>query len=137
MGISQKKPPDQVRRRNTKLVSMLPPEGREGPIPDWPLETQLPGEKERWALVWAMPQAVIWEAWHLEVEVAQWVRVMVRSEKPGAPITLLGEARRFAAEMGATPVGAARLQWILGDTVPRRDPEAERETYLRAVGADE
>lgn len=129
-----KKAPDQVRRRNTTLVTNLPPEGRTEPAPPWPLEgTPTAHEKRRWAQLWTMPQAVIWDQWHLERIVARYVRVATRAEEPDAGTVTLAEARRLEIELGMTPKAILSLQWTLADPKPDLAPVLSLDDQLRVA----
>ena len=129
--MAQKKPPDQVRRRNTTLITNLPPDGRKGAPPKWPLSKPTAGETKRWQELWKMPQAEIWERWHLERVVARYVRVAEYAEMRNAPATVLAEARRFEVELGMTPKAIMSLQWTLGETKSETKPKAVQDQLAK------
>ena len=95
------------------VLTALPAEGYDGPVPDWPLE---PGasrvEKAYWERAWRTPQACIWAkqewAW-LIPDVARWVRVSVRCDDPEAPATLLARMPSLEDKIGMTAAGLARF----------------------------
>jgi hypothetical protein len=59
----------------------LPPEGRAGDPPPWPIMEATPAELSRWRELWASPQAVGWEATAVELPyVARYVRLSLLVE---------------------------------------------------------
>ena len=59
--------PSRFTRRNGPRGDFrkLPAGGRTGSPPAFPLEDQTPAEVDRWASLWALPQAVMWEELHI------------------------------------------------------------------------
>jgi hypothetical protein len=58
------------RERDAGEWKVLPGEGREGAIPEWPLEEQTVREGVLWGRLWRKPQALMWERYGQEYEVA-------------------------------------------------------------------
>ena len=88
----------------------LPAEGRKGPAPKWPLSKQVATEKQIWAELWALPQAVAWERLGWTRAVARYVRAMVLAESTFQS-TLLGEVRQLEDRLGLSPMSMLRLRW--------------------------
>lgn len=79
--------PDALRReRESGQWLILPAEGRNGPVPEWPLDGQTEREVTLWAQMWGKPQALLWERNGQEFEVATFVRRFAEAEQPGSPI---------------------------------------------------
>lgn len=132
--MAQKKRPDQVRRRNTKLITTLPAGGRGGQAPAWPLGKATADERRHWNDLWKKPQAVIWEQWHAEDVVAQYVQIVVRCEQPDPPVMLLSERRQMQMQLGLLPGALFRLQWTLTDDTPSLQDVTDLDAYREAVG---
>lgn len=96
----------------------LPPAGRPGPPPGWPLPAgkRAARESELWAQLWAKPQAVEWERLGLELEVALYVRRFAEAEEPDAPATLTDKVRQLGEGLGITIPGMLRNRWRIADT---------------------
>lgn len=103
----------------------LPPEGRQGEPPEFPLPRRTKREFELWADLWGKPQAVAWESIGCELVVGRYVRVLVAAEKRGAPGYLLAEARRLEDKLGLNSEAMARLRWTIDGPA---DAEAEEES---------
>lgn len=134
-------PKDNPRRRNARVGPIdLPAKGRTGRTPAWPL----PGpadrdEKAAWVQLWKSPQAHAWEQLGWTRTVARYCRVMVASERPGAPASLLGQVTAMEDRLGLTPKAMRLLLWrIAPDEVAekrgeRRQASAPAAPRLRAV----
>lgn len=115
--------PDAIRRDRpsdqagwTKL-----PARREGPVPPWPLVDSITRrEQEIWDGLWALPQALMWEASNQHHEVAVYARTAARAEALNAPSTLLTLYRQQREELGLSQSGLARRRWrlVAADTAP-------------------
>src|SRR5262249_35851420 len=103
--------PDAIRRNARVGPLSLPASGRPGEPPVWPFPEQTDAEKAAWPQLWATPQAVAWEQLGWTRTVARYCRLMVDSELPGAPVTLLGEVRQLEDRLGLTPMSMRRLMW--------------------------
>ena len=117
--------------RRGYVLTALPAEGYDGPVPDWPLSTASPRELEVWEQHWRTPQACAWslpsEAWRVP-KVAMHVRMAVRCEDPEAPASLLGQLHRFADQIGMTTAGLAEMGWkVAVDAVAEKRAAAKHE----------
>jgi hypothetical protein len=92
----------------------LPADGRDGPLPHFPLSNPTDREWEVWEQLWATPQAVAWEADHLVWEAAAYVRVLVRAEGPRSSALLWTTVRQMSESLGLTASGLARNRWKIG-----------------------
>lgn len=93
----------------------LPADGRDGPMPAFPLITPSDREYELWERMWELPQAVAWEAYHLEFELASYVRVLARAELPRSSAMLWAQAKQMAESLGLTASGMQRNRWHVAD----------------------
>jgi hypothetical protein len=101
--------------RSEGAWTVLPAGGRSGPVPLFPL-LPIPGESARtarelaaWAKVWATPQAVMWERSGWFVEVAAYVRMLVKAEQ--GDLRALGEMRQWSDRLGLNPAAMLRNRW--------------------------
>ena len=135
-------PKENPRRRNARVGPIdLPAKGRTGRTPAWPL----PGPADRderaaWVQLWKTPQAHAWEQLGWTRTVARYCRVMVASERPGAPSSLLAQVTAMEDRLGLTPKAMRLLLWrIAPDEVAERreektsTPSPSRARRLRAV----
>jgi hypothetical protein len=99
------------RERDAGEWKVLPAEGREGATPDWPLTEQSDREAELWERLWRMPQAIMWERYGQEFEVALYVRRLGEAEEPGSSVTLSTLVRQFADSLGLTTPGMRANRW--------------------------
>jgi hypothetical protein len=85
------------RARDGKEWTHLPKAGRLDPAPEWPddVPEPTPAELLRWRTLWAMPQALVWEADRVFDQVAMYVRVYVEAMQPNA----LGGTRTLAKQL--------------------------------------
>ena len=113
--MASKKRPDQVRRRNTQVINVLPAGGRKGQAPAWPLGKATPAERKLWNDLWSRPQAVVWEQWYAMDVVAQYVKIALRAQKAGAPVGILAERRQMQMQLGLLPGAVFKLQWTLAE----------------------
>lgn len=119
------KPADQVRRRNAPAANTvkLPPEGRQGPAPKWPISCAPPGI---WAELWGTPQAAAWERLGWTRVVARYVQILVWCERSDdVQAWMLSEARQLEDRLGLTPMSMLKLRWeVASDEVAgkRADP---------------
>lgn len=72
----------------------LPAGGRVGAQPPWPLPDESGRELELWAVYWAKPQAILWEANGQQHEVALHVRRLAEAEMHGAAVSLVNLVRQ-------------------------------------------
>lgn len=123
----------------------LPAEGRTTPTPPWPLgvlvveptdDTEelerreetvrdvLERERDVWAELWRLPQAVVWERNGWTHEVAVYTRLLVAGEST-ANVKQLAEARMWSDRLGLNPAAMLRNRWrISEDELAARRSEA-------------
>lgn len=106
------------RERDSGEWTTLPAEGRKGRTPKWPLIEPSDRELELWRREWRRPQAIMWQRLGLEVEVALYVRRLVRAEVPGASVNLGTLVRQMQEALGLSLPGLHRNRWrIAADEV--------------------
>lgn len=93
----------------------LPPAGRDGPTPAWPLGKATKFELETWAVEWTRPQAVMWERRGWEIQVALYVRTLRVAASPKASSATTTNLLRQMVNLGLTDDGLARLHWVIDD----------------------
>jgi hypothetical protein len=100
----------------------LPPEGRAGEAPEWPLPGEAP---DTWGELWSTPQAAAWERMGWTRVVARYVHILSLCEDPESmTAALLGEARQMEDRLGLTPMSMLRLRWeIAPDEVAEKRTE--------------
>lgn len=104
--------PNALRReRDAGEWSVLPAEGRDGPIPEWPLTEETVREWELWERLWRMPQAFMWERYGQGLEVALYVRRLGEAEKLDAGVSLGTLVRQMADSLGLTTPGMRANRW--------------------------
>ncbi|WP_455712601.1 phage terminase small subunit [Streptomyces griseofuscus] len=104
--------PTALRRdRDAGEWTVLPAEGRQGATPDWPLTDQTGREADLWERLWEMPQALMWERYGQELEVALYVRRMAEAEKPDAFVGLSTLVRQMSDSLGLTTPGMRANRW--------------------------
>lgn len=104
--------PNALRReRDAGEWTILPTEGRVGATPEWPLEGQSEREGELWDRLWRMPQALMWDRYSQELEVALYVRRLVEAEQPEAKVTVGTLVRQMADSLGLTTPGMRANRW--------------------------
>jgi hypothetical protein len=129
MGPAPKHPDDRARQNADPMGPLLklPPEGYQGPIPDWP-ESILRDPLEDdllWGELWRTPQAAAWVRMGAGVfrVVARYVVLMRRPEAK-----LLPELRQLEDRLGLNPLAMLRLRWDVA-----RDEVEHRRTRPRPV----
>lgn len=134
MPPAPKHPSQRVRRNKDLPMNQLPGDGRKGRTPVWPLSAAGAAEAKAWKAAWKLPQAVVWEAQHLERLVARWVRVALEAEEPGATASLLGQALKLEERLLLTPYHLKQARY---EIEPVEAKQGERTTSnvrrLRAV----
>lgn len=108
-------------------LTTLPAEGRQGPVPAWPLVSPAERELEKWGQLWSMPQAVMWEAMAQYDEVAMYVRCFVEAERVDGRIDVKKLVRQYADSLGLSTQGMLRNRWKVApaaevDQVPAVGP---------------
>lgn len=123
----------------------LPSAGRDGALPAWPLISPSDREMDLWERLWESPQAVMWEALHLDFEVASYVRLLARAESPRSSAIIWGQVKQVAESLGLSASGMARNKWTVADaaddsgqftTLAAVSPVADLAARLRAVSGD-
>lgn len=99
-------------------VVALPADGYDGPLPDWPLNTD-PSDAEMslWKTLWRTPQAAAWAKSGYTRVVARYVLVTILAEDPSNPsAALLSEVRQLEDRLGLSPMSMKRLMWEIDDS---------------------
>lgn len=91
----------------------LPAEGRDGPLPAWPLISPSDREMELWERLWETPQAIMWERLAQDFEVASYVRLLARAESPRSSAIIWGQVKQLAESLGLSVSGMARNRWTV------------------------
>lgn len=91
----------------------LPAEGRDGPLPPFPLDRPTAREMELWERLWETPQATMWEQLHQDFEAASYVRLLVRAESPRSSAIVWGQVKQFAESLGLSVSGMQRNRWVV------------------------
>ena len=99
------------------------PVGRTAPAPDWPLTRPTRRELVLWAVEWARPQAVMWEANGQALEVALYVRSVVAAEHPKAPTSMRTLVKQQQEALGLSLPGLLRNRWIIGEAEAPARPQ--------------
>ena len=118
-------PPDPnalSRERDAGEWVILPPSGRPGKPPPWPLTRASARELALWARHWAKPQALMWERLGLEHEVAMYVRNLAEAEKAGAAVALRTLLRQMSDSLGLTTPGIRANRWKIEAARPATAP---------------
>ena len=100
----------------------LPPEGRSGPPPPWPLDGMTVREGVLWATEWRRPQAVMWERNDQVLEVALYVRSLTIAEQPDAATPARALIRQQMEALGISIPGMQRNRWRIPSNVPTVEP---------------
>lgn len=119
-------------------LMLLPPEGREGVPPAWPLPgRQVAAEREMWAQLWRTPQAVAWERLGWVRTVARYCRIAVLAESRDATAAVMAQALALEDRLGLTPKAMRLLLWqIATDEVAERRDEAPADVRKRLKAVD-
>lgn len=103
---------DAARRHSRVGPLLLPPDGRKGMAPEWPIPGAISKEeRQAWNDLWETPQAVAWEKLGWTRTVARYCRVMVAAEAPDAKASLLAQAVALEDRLGLTPKSMRMLMW--------------------------
>lgn len=106
--------PNSLRQADKDWIA-LPPEGRTGEAPEWPLDGRTKREADLWVAEWARPQAVMWERNGAELEVALYVRRLAEAEKPGAATNLATLVKQMMEGLGISQDGLAKRHWTIAE----------------------
>ncbi|MGW3724824.1 phage terminase small subunit [Streptomyces sp. NPDC000851] len=110
----------------------LPADGRDGPLPAFPLSSPTDREMDLWERLWETPQATMWERLGQDFEVASYVRLLVRAEKPGSSAIVWGQVKQFAESLGLSVSGMQRNRWTI-DTVNDSSPQSSAPSAVSSV----
>jgi hypothetical protein len=110
---------------------LLPASGRPGEPPAWPLDQALERELDLWASEWARPQAIMWERCGQELEVALYVRAVVKAEKHDAPTNTRTLVRQLMEALGVSIPGMLRNRWKIEDTSAMADEFEDEDDDVR------
>jgi hypothetical protein len=131
--------PNALRRdkKSDEVWTTLPAGGRQGDTPYWPLAGQSNREAAVWAQLWQTPQAVMWEANHLEWEVAFFVRRLVQAEEHKSSSQNATLVRQQMDSLGLSMSGMRSNRWKLstdelGEQRLRRDPLPDNKYSARS-----
>lgn len=104
--------PNALRRdRDAGEWTILPVDGRTGAPPIWPLSEQSARETELWDELWSKPQAIMWERFGQELEVALYVRRFTEAELMDSRVNLSTLVRQMADSLGLTTPGMRANRW--------------------------
>ena len=133
-------PPDPMALRQDRKGSAewvtLPADGRAGDPPAWPLAGESEREVVLWQTLWAMPQAVMWEAMRQDLEVALYVRDLALFEQPGAPVNLGTLVRQQADALGLTIPGLRVNRWKIGQPAAAQEKKRQPRKSARPSARD-
>lgn len=117
--------PNALRRdRDAGDWTTLPADGRDGPLPEWPLTKATQREISLWKREWKRPQAVMWERNGQEVEVALYVRSLRMAEMPKAPTISRTLVKQQQEALGLSLPGLARNRWRIEHVEAAAPPAA-------------
>lgn len=120
----------------------LPADGRDGPLPAFPLSSPSDREMDLWERLWETPQATMWDQLRQEFEVASYVRLLVRAESPRSSAIIWGQVKQLAESLGLSVSGMARNRWTIapvnadedqGPKLSAVSPVADLAARLKAV----
>ncbi len=116
--------PNALRRdRDKGEWTILPIEGRgDEPAPEWPLSPANEREAHFWDLHWRKPQAVMWERFGQEIEVATYCRTLAQAEKHDAAVAIRTLLKQQMEQLGISVPGLRANRWI----IPRDEVKTRR-----------
>lgn len=103
------------RARDGKEWTRLPAAGRTASPPDWPAEVTEPdiAELALWNRLWAMPQALVWEADRCHDLVAFYVRTYLEAMKPHAGAQARTFVKQLSSELLLTPASLMSGRYVV------------------------
>ncbi|MFF7191781.1 hypothetical protein ACFZAR_43070 [Streptomyces sp. NPDC008222] len=125
------------RERDAGEWTILPAEGRQGATPEWPLSEQSIREAELWGRLWRMPQALMWERYGQELEVALYVRRFSEAELMDSRVNLSTLVRQMADSLGLTTPGMRANRWRVAADQPVQPREESRKQPVKRRSARE
>jgi hypothetical protein len=124
--------PNALRReRDAGEWTILPAEGRQGATPDWPLTEMSVREAELWADLWRKPQALMWERFGQELEVALYVRRLTEAELMDSRVNLSTLVRQMGDSLGLTTPGMRANRWRITAEEPAPSVSTGRRPVAR------
>lgn len=125
--------PNALRRdRDAGEWTVLPADGRLGATPAWPLTEESVREAELWADLWRKPQAIMWERFGQDVEVALYVRRLTEAELMDSRVNLSTLVRQMADSLGLTTPGMRANRWRITADEPVRPAATGRRPMVRS-----
>ena len=79
-----------------------------------------------WDVLWCKPQALMWERYGQELEVALYVRRLAEAEKSDASVSLGTLVRQMADSLGLTTPGIRGNRWRIDRSEEEAQPEPAR-----------
>ena len=137
--------PNALRReRDAGEWTMLPAEGRAGDPPEWPLAELSSREAELWGQLWRKPQALMWERFGQELEVALYVRRLTEAELMDSRVNLSTLVRQMGDSLGLTTPGMRANRWkVSAEEQPeqraaggQRAPRSSSRSRLKVISGD-
>jgi hypothetical protein len=109
------------RERDGKEWTKLPTECTR-PVPDWPMAVPEPtfAELDLWAQMWKMPQAHVWHADRVYLNVALYVRMFLEAAQPHASSQLRITVRQSGDQLLLTTPSLHAARYVITGS-----PEAE------------
>jgi hypothetical protein len=119
-------PPDPTSARSAKRFgdwTLLPAEGYQGDIPEYPFAASEFGEasptinqeQEFWATLWRKPQAVMWIKLHKIDQVAMYCRRYCLAAVPDAPAGAVTAVLRLEDDLGLSMAAMAKYHWTIAE----------------------
>lgn len=125
------------RERDAGDWTILPAEGRQGATPEWPLTDQTFRENELWQKLWLRPQALMWERYGQDTEVALYVRRLTEAEMMNTPVNLTTLVRQMADSLGLTSPGMRANRWRIDRLEDTREQPSSTVTPIAPNSARE
>jgi hypothetical protein len=123
------------RERDAGEWTILPAEGRQGSTPEWPLTEPTDREDQLWTALWLKPQALMWERYGQELEVALYARRLSEAEKRDASVTVGTLVRQMSDSLGLSTPGMRANRWRIAAEEPAPstpDPDRPRQSSARS-----
>lgn len=110
---------------------ILPPEGRKGRPPAWPLTQASARERAIWNRLWKKPQAVAWEMLMIDDQVAFYCRRLAVAEQGEVNASAANSVKSMMADLGLTAPGMRGNRW----RIAKKGEAAAEPTPAPAKGA--
>lgn len=126
--------PNALRRdRESGEWTPLPAEGRQGATPVWPLTDQTIRESELWEALWRKPQAVMWERYGQQYEVALYVRRLTEAEQLDSAVNLSTLVRQLGDSLGLSTPGMRANRWRISERREQQPAAGESSAAAQAA----